>query len=105
MLTPFFLTIRVYFFGLFFHHEQQQRIVFSLHNDCPVVIAQSDSHRAVHDTVHQRQKYGEYDHLVQEPLLDVALFEAFFRLTKQQFELLLKAESMILEHGDVKAQH
>lgn len=41
----------------------------------------------------RNKKYGEHLHLVQELLVDVALFEAFFRLTKQQFELLLKAGS------------
>lgn len=89
-------------FGSFFHHEAQQRIVFSLYDDCPVVIAPSDSHRAVHNTIHRRQKYDEHHHQL---LFDVALFEAFFELTQQQFELLLKAKIMILEHGDVKAQH
>lgn len=59
-----------------------------------LVAAHSDSHRArkmlVHDTIYQRQQYSEYHRLVLELLLYGAMFQAYSRLTKGQFELLLQ---------------
>ncbi len=58
------------------------------------ITAPAIKHRArrmwVHGTIRKRQKYGEYHRLIQELLLEEARFQAYFRLTKGQFELLLR---------------
>ncbi len=56
----------------------------------------------VHDIIRGRNQYGAYNNLVQELRLDDALFAAYFRLNKSQFEDLLQIIAPLIAKTQTK---
>ncbi len=94
LLLAYLLSIRIHFSIMSVRGSFPLILcmVDELNNNGPATKVPAIRHRArtlwVHETIHRKQKYSEYHHLVQELLLDEAWFQAYFRLIKREFELL-----------------